>query len=659
MNGLVALPARPGKQAPEPSSPPDLPGMGPALWEKVLSAMRPTEFARALADGDVERLETVEGISARRAIEWMTAGRPGFDDHDLAKTGPAQKLLADLRERIANYACTRTGRNRLRLLRFLPSPEACSAHAREIMEAAATLGGLDRRAIVQALRHLRPLASATPRFDPTLAIVYENDEVWDTLHAWGAGKWASLVSRRDVEHAQEHERVIAVFQEGFDTSAVPQAVEVDITDGLHQVLPQTALQYVEDNRTSLEAASNLATILGRPNPAGLMLSAFQSAPAVPAGHDFLKIAKNIQGEASAWVIREAATVHVTGAELLAAKGGLPAPLQQVLTKALDLARDRWHAETGMRGQVLTRTLPPSVDEDELQRLITQQRTQESRVRFDAQVRVAREIELHRAAAEAQVRELLAWDRLHALASFALDMDLAPATFGGALRVEGALHLDVARDSEAQRVDYHLGNTHRLTLLTGANSGGKTTLLESLAQIVFLARLGLPVPARTAEVPWLDEVHYVTARRSLDAGAFEAFLRSFLPVTLGDARRLVLADEVESVTELESATRILAFTLDRLAQTASLAVVVSHLAPHILAHVRAPIRVDGIEATGLDENNRLVVDRQPRIGRLARSTPELIVQRLASTTRTAEQRLYTDLLQHLRASPAAPTSKAGK
>src|SRR5437764_499102 len=38
-----------------------------------------------------------------------------------------------------------------------------------------------------------------------------------------------------------------------------------------------------------------------------------------------------------------------------------------------------------------------------------------------------------------------------------------------------------------------------------------------------------------------------------------------------------------------------------------------MAPQILTHCHAPVRIDGIEATGLADENRLVVDRMPRMG----------------------------------------------
>ncbi|HJQ93969.1 MAG TPA: hypothetical protein VJ874_06790, partial [Candidatus Thermoplasmatota archaeon] len=272
--------------------------------------------------------------------------------------------------------------------------------------------------------------------------------------------------------------------------------------------------------------------------------------------------------------------------------------------------------------------------------------------FQAQVRLARRLEALRPALEQEAEGWLSFDADFALGCFALENGLHAASFGDDLSFDSSLHLGLAATPGMQRIAYRLGGPHPVALLTGANSGGKTTLLEHVGQLVLMARLGLPVVGEGVRVPWVDELHYVTARRSLDAGAFESFLRTFLPVVHGGRRRLVLADEVEAVTELEAAGRILGFVVDRLARDCpgSLAMVVSHMAPQVLRHVslgsrpgEGQVRVDGIEATGLDDEWRLVVDRTPRMGHFARSTPELIVQRLAATMKGPDKRLYEDLL----------------
>jgi len=70
--------------------------------------------------------------------------------------------------------------------------------------------------------------------------------------------------------------------------------------------------------------------------------------------------------------------------------------------------------------------------------------------------------------------------------------------------------------------------------------------------------------------------------------------------------------------------------------------VSHLADEIREAADFPVAVDGIEAVGL-EDGELIVNRSPIKGRLARSTPELIVEKLADSD-GSESQFYHRLLQ---------------
>ena len=59
-----------------------------------------------------------------------------------------------------------------------------------------------------------------------------------------------------------------------------------------------------------------------------------------------------------------------------------------------------------------------------------------------------------------------------------------------------------------------------------------------------------------------------------------------------------------------------------------------------------IRVDGIEARGLDENLDLVVDRQPLFGVAGKSTPELIVKRLYHRSDGKSREIYGEILENM-------------
>ena len=72
------------------------------------------------------------------------------------------------------------------------------------------------------------------------------------------------------------------------------------------------------------------------------------------------------------------------------------------------------------------------------------------------------------------------------------------------------------------------------------------------------------------------------------------------------------------------------------------VLVTHIGDRIQSRSGANLRIDGIEARGLDENLELIVDRTPKRDLLARSTPELIVRRLAARSQGPASELFNQL-----------------
>jgi dsDNA-specific endonuclease/ATPase MutS2 len=197
-------------------------------------------------------------------------------------------------------------------------------------------------------------------------------------------------------------------------------------------------------------------------------------------------------------------------------------------------------------------------------------------------------------------------------------------------------------TDVEPVDYAVSG---VTLLSGVNSGGKTSTLDLVALVVILAHCGLPVPAERVHLQRFSELHYYAKTQgTLDAGAFESTLREFAALTDGATDRLVLVDELESITEPGASARIVAGILESLAEQGATAVFVSHLAGEIREAAAVDVAVDGIEAVGL-EDGELVVNRSPVKDHLARSTPELIVEKLAGDAdRTAKADFYGRLLE---------------
>ncbi|WP_336358158.1 MutS-related protein [Haloarcula sp. CGMCC 1.6347] len=231
-----------------------------------------------------------------------------------------------------------------------------------------------------------------------------------------------------------------------------------------------------------------------------------------------------------------------------------------------------------------------------------------------------------------------------LARFAIAFDLTRPTFvedRKTIAVKRARNLTIADVESVQPVTYAIGDHtldldranqppsgDRVAVLTGANSGGKTTLLETLCQVQLLAQMGLPVPAETAEVGIVDTVVFHRRHASFNAGVLESTLRSVVPPLTESDRTLMLVDEFEAITEPGSAADLLHGLVTLTVDRDALGVFVTHLADD-LEPLPTEARVDGIFAEGLNQDLDLQVDYQPRFGTVGKSTPEFIVSRLVA------------------------------
>ncbi len=259
--------------------------------------------------------------------------------------------------------------------------------------------------------------------------------------------------------------------------------------------------------------------------------------------------------------------------------------------------------------------------------------------------VARTLADLREPATAMVEAAIDLDAELAVARFAADFDCTMPVVGGVddapedvagVAIEGGRSPLLEEPVEdVEPVDYEVEG---VALLSGVNSGGKTSLLDLVALVVTLAHMGLPVPADAARVARVDELHYhAKSQGTLDAGAFESTLREFGDLVTSVSRErevVVLVDELESITEPGASANIIAGILEALAERGATAVFVSHLAREVLEASEADIAVDGIRAEGLVDGE-LVVDRSPVKGELARSTPELIVEKLVGEAERSE------------------------
>ncbi|MGB0602978.1 MAG: MutS-related protein, partial [Candidatus Poseidoniaceae archaeon] len=295
--------------------------------------------------------------------------------------------------------------------------------------------------------------------------------------------------------------------------------------------------------------------------------------------------------------------------------------------------------------------PTKVDRTTLDGIDSQLEELWKTTQSDRLISLARRLAPLKSKCENSLRKLVELDQWLTIGRWAKSVNaVMPEISSHGIAIKEGRHLLI--DGVPDPVDYGLGNCadaedrQSIALLTGANSGGKTTMLELLAHCTILAHMGLPVPAKSAKVGRIESIHVLAkAGGTQSAGALEQTLLQLAEVVSNDNSKLILADELEAITEPGAGARIIAGMLEAAESHAGTCMLlVTHLAPSIIEAAGKEMRTDGIEARGLDENLELIVDRTPRRNHLARSTPELIVRRLVERSQGDAKNVFNSILE---------------
>jgi len=324
-------------------------------------------------------------------------------------------------------------------------------------------------------------------------------------------------------------------------------------------------------------------------------------------------------EINSQILERTKAMNFSGDTLIKILSGnlLPKELQAIICDEI--------SKTGISEHIFINSVPVKLDENELARFLKEQDSNEF-------VGVAENIkkysqELRKIPKKLQELEtdLMLFDFYAGINKFTKENKEFPI-------IDSSLEIINSRNillNSPQPISFKLDQDKRCSILTGANSGGKTTLLEHVIQIITLMQIGLPINEKLV-IPIFSDVYYFAKNKgSTSKGAFETLLGQMAKIELGE-KTIILADEIESVTEPGVAGKILCATADYFIKKNCFIIIATHLGSVIQKNLPEHARIDGIEAKGLDEKNELIVDHNPVLGRLANSTPELIIEKMART-----------------------------
>jgi len=654
-----------------------IPGVGERLAKKMTDHFGSEEAAlSSLMSGDIGQIAEIDGVSPKRALS--LARSIAGDDGQFLATKESIKLHQQLIDQIANFTASPATKARLQLL----TPLEDSSKRRDLIEAAMKFLSNDNEIATKlsnSLKQVTTLKNNSERYDRVVVtkqpmnhlkkhcriLMPAESETWKDYTVFGKVTWLGSGAPNDVP-------------EGWIVLGSDPEEEL--------IIPELTLDWFKKNRKTLSALSEIITTLSNSDSNSqffdylgselvgleqlpeLLFTLFEEGDTERAEQvkdELWPYCKALENEVNIDVEKAMndAKLALSGAELLDALAdgsGFQRRLKEatgyVIENAMQQAVNKlseYMEGSGIRCPpiIFTSDWPAKLDRQVIEKIDESLEKRISAQKSDHIYSMARKLGPLKSKCESAIRSLVIVDQWLTIARWAKHYSCTmPKMVSHGIWINQGRHILLG--IEADPVTYGLGKAapksdqQQLALLTGANSGGKTTLLELLAHTCILAHMGLPVPAKQACVGKVEALHILAkAGGTQSAGALEQTLVDLATVVSDPTPKLILADELEAITEPGAGARIIAgMLLAARAQKDTTMMLVTHLAPAIIEASNVDdFRVDGIEARGLDADLELIVDRTPIRNHLARSTPELIVKRLVEKSNGHAKKLFGDIL----------------
>ncbi len=613
----------------------DIKGIGDKISEKIINSVGGEEELQLIVDNvDVEKIANIDGISRRKAIEIMNQllNNP---EYEFMKSDRAIELYDDIINKILSYSNTSYSKNRILLLSPSKDINRINSQLDFVMKAKEHVSKLPIIKLRGLMRNLKEVEEVKAEYDPSKVILVETDEDNSYLTDLGLNQYYPILTASDSPLLQEelmnYDLVFYVYSQGvLDFEGMPNLIMINIEENDYEIVPEKIIDFFIQNKDLFSRVHEIQKIRNKESILGEIIPIIDELNIIDKREvNIEELVYSLKDDMDEELEKSIKDVDLEGDEILnLLNNNFPPKISKIFDEIISKRKEIIREETGLSFDPFLRTYPITIDEDEIKRVNLEQSSRKENDIFDIRKNAAIELNTIKEKAIEEVNDTIRFDYEFSLGSFAYEYDLCRPEFSDEIKLNGALHLELAlkKDKEhVQKVDYQLTKNENIALLTGANSGGKTTLLETLTQISIMAQMGLPVSADKAEIKLFDEIYHFSKKRSLDAGAFESFLNVFIPIVTTNSEKLVLLDELEGITELDAAVKIISTFIDMIKESNSYGIIVTHMARELMNYTN--IRVDGIEAKGLDENYNLIVDRTPKMNFLAKSTPELILKRI--------------------------------
>ncbi|KXA95491.1 hypothetical protein AKJ37_06805, partial [candidate division MSBL1 archaeon SCGC-AAA259I09] len=547
-----------------------------------------------IREGDVASLSTVPGLTEAKASRIVrSAIAEEYRAVDLLQTEVVERICEEVLKKIRRGAQTAYGEAKLSIYFPIGSKERISNVQDWVRKALNTEVGDGTDEMLEGVSPLSP--PNRTRIGDRAVVTSDPEKIEEARKAFPEVAVELVENRRELRGvAANHERVILIDE------AIPWSSDASerldhkpgAVDDPVEIVPERVLSFFAENAEAVRNAINVWKSIDAP-PSGLfegiddgridevegLLSRLDPTGGVKGNEGVKRVGRALNeldgsiADAEARINEEIESVfgereiRVEGTHILdlvkqkgEAKDLIRSELESEFDRAVDEAVGNLVSdleldfeEKDLACDLFPREpeLPVERNEQVADRLKKRLRRKYSRKSLNAKTELAKELRGYEEDVRKLVEGVLELDVALAVKRFAEEHGMTLPEFGEkGFKIRGGRNL-LLEDPEP--IDYR---AEEATLLTGVNSGGKTTTLDLVAQVYVLARMGFPVPAEEAVVEPVDRIYYYRpSKNTMNSGAFEGALRKFENVLELDGSKLVLADELENITEPGASARI--------------------------------------------------------------------------------------------------------
>jgi len=603
-------------------------------------------------------VRNIERRAALKLVQEYRSGSTGLGVKDIFKTVDSKQFMKDILKLFIPYCGNKITENRLLSLTPYSDTGKLNERIAFLNKMFDTIES-NRELFSKAKEVLKNVKLATVKPSSGSVIAVSSEEVKRSISNLSKGLKIEVVSKKDISELSKGRDLLICI--GF--GEVKGGIYLQDSFELYELVPDRFVGIFESFRSILEAYQLIGNMF---KEKGLVLTGLFGK--VEDASSIINLLGSIEVDR----IDPRSAIEVTELEINGVIENMMkshAGTEEYRSLVSDII-ERLSSKLGLGEKSLSTLVKDALENARapfsfstyvVNKIVEELKRSKAEASYREYIRVSRELSKYVGMLGKISEELYEFDLVISIYEFKKDYRLTfPKIIEGGIGFIGGRNIFLVQDElrgnfKIQKVNYSIGstgleifgaNTTNIVLLTGANSGGKTTLLTTVAQVATLSVLGLPVPVDKVEAPIISV--YLFRRRTVrKIGSLEHALKSTIPILAKREKKLILMDEFEALTEPKAIARIVAVFLNNLPKQ-SLALFVTHLAGDMIPYLKTNFRVDGIEATGINAEGNLMVDRQPTFNRLGTSSPELIVQKLQKTTRSKRvAKTYGEMLELLR------------